>query len=371
MKKLAIALVIVFILVGGFLLYKYVEFNRHFVSSNAVFVKSNSLTYLSFKLPGKIDKIYVKEGEKIEKNELLAKLDTKELKIKSNELNKSIEALSYKIKATISQKEKLQKDISDNLALIKANIKKLDRLIEAKAFEIDAIKYKLDKLRDDYKRFKKLYKEKKISYEKFESVKVAYFGLKDEIKAKEKVLESMMADKEALFVKLNLIKNQEKELKRLSDLIKSMEFEKKGLLQKQKLLLQNIKDSYLYAPFSGEVAKKFVNEKEVVGAGEKILAVVNLKDLYVLDLLEETKLKGIKVGCFAKVHIDALDKDVRGVVSDILPASAATFAILPRDISSGEFTKLPQRFYVKIKFINPPKGLLVGMSGEVDIRKCK
>jgi membrane fusion protein (multidrug efflux system) len=80
-------------------------------------------------------------------------------------------------------------------------------------------------------------------------------------------------------------------------------------------------------------------------------------------------MKGIKPGCKVKIHIDALDKDFNGVVSKILPASAATFALVPRDISSGEFTKLAQRFYVRIKFDQIPDGVLVGMSGEVEIRR--
>jgi membrane fusion protein (multidrug efflux system) len=107
-----------------------------------------------------------------------------------------------------------------------------------------------------------------------------------------------------------------------------------------------------------------------VDAGMKILSIVDPKSLYVLDLLEETKLKGINPGCSVKIHIDALDKDFEGVVSEILPASASTFALVPRDISSGEFTKLAQRFYVKIKFNKVPKNVLVGMSGEVQIAKC-
>jgi len=63
-------------------------------------------------------------------------------------------------------------------------------------------------------------------------------------------------------------------------------------------------------------------------------------------------------------------KDFDGVVSKILPASAATFALVPRDISSGEFTKLAQRFYVRIRFNKLPKDVKVGMSGEVKIEKC-
>jgi len=372
MKKSIVLGIFAILIIGTIIaLYKYISFTNHYVSSDAVFVKSDSLTNLSFKLPGKIKKIYVNEGDKIKKGEILAKLDTKDLEIQKNELLQNINALNEKIKATIIQKEKLSKDIEDNINLINVQINKLEKLIQAKAYEIAAKRYQLKKLKRDYESFSKLFKERKISREKFDKVKTAYFSLKNEIKANKKELESMLDDKKALVIKLNLAENNKKEVKRLANLIDSMKFQKKALKEKLALVRQNIKDSFIYAPFNGEVAKKFANPDEVVPAGKIVLSVVNLKNVYVLDLLEEKKLKGIQKGCPVTIHIDALDKDFKGYVSKILPASAATFALVPRDISSGEFTKLQQRFYVRIRFKKIPKDVKVGMSGEVTISKCK
>jgi len=370
-KKIALIVFVILIVASAYGLYRYIVFNENYSSSNAVFVKSDTLTFLAFKLPGKIEKIYVNEGDDVKKGELLAKLDTKDLEIKAKALKFQISALQNKINSLTLQKEKLQNDIKNNLNINQNQINKLQKAIEAKAFGIQAKNYQLQKLKSDYERFKKLYLQKRISREKYESVKVAYFALRDEIKADEKLLEGMKFDKNSLITKAKLIQNNEKEVKRLTQAIKSAEDNLKALKENLKLVNQNIKDSYLYSPINGKVAKKFVNNDEVVDAGIRILSVVNPKEVYVLDLLEETKLKGIAPGCKAKIHIDALDKDFDGVVTKILPASAATFALVPRDISSGEFTKLAQRFYVRIKFDKVPKGVLVGMSGEVTIEKCK
>jgi len=85
-KKIALFTFILLILIGVYGLYKYIVFNKNYASSNAVFVKSDSLTFLSFKLPGKIEKIYVNEGDKIKKGQLLTKLETNELEIQKKEL---------------------------------------------------------------------------------------------------------------------------------------------------------------------------------------------------------------------------------------------------------------------------------------------
>jgi len=372
MKKRIVLVIFTFLIVGSLVgLIEYIDYTNKYVSSNAVFVKSDSLTNLSFKLSGKIEKIYVNEGDNVKKGELLAKLDTKELLTKQKELKANINALKNKIEATRIQKEKLLNDINTNLKLLDVKEKKLQKNIESMAFYIDSMRYKLKKLKDDYEKFKRLYRNNRISKEKFENVKVAFFSLKDTIKSQEKKFQALLLEQNRLELQKKLIVNNKKEIARLEKLINSQTNQLNALKEKLALINQNIKDSFLYAPFDGKVAKKFVNSDEVVPAGKMVLSVVNLKDLYVLDLLEETKLKDIKVGCKAKIHIDALDKDFDGVVSKILPASAATFALVPRDISSGEFTKLPQRFYVRIRFNKVPKNVKVGMSGEVEIYKCR
>jgi len=70
--------------------------------------------------------------------------------------------------------------------------------------------------------------------------------------------------------------------------------------------------------------------------------------------------------------VDAFEgRTYHGKVESILPASAATFSLVPRDIASGEFTKLAQRFIVRVSIDNPTKDLRVGMGASVAIKKTK
>ena len=372
MKRKIITVIFAVLIIGSlYALAKYIHYTSHYVSSDAVFVKSDTLTYLSFQLPGKIKKIYVNEGDKIKKGQLLAKLDTKDLQIQKKEINFSINALQNSVEAVLIQKEKLQNDINANLDLIKNSLSKLESNIKAFEYAINAMKVKKIKLKEDYKRFLNLFKQGKISKEKYQGVKTAYFALVNEIKSNQAKLQALNLTKKDLSIKRKLALNNENEVKRLSKLITADNNRLKSMKEKLAFIDHNIKESFLYAPFEGLVAKKFANGNEVVPAGKIILSVVNLKNLYVLDLLEEKKLKNIKPGCKVKIYIDALGKNFNGTVSKILPASAATFALVPRDISSGEFTKLQQRFFVRIKFDKLPKDVKVGMSGEVTIEKCK
>ncbi len=90
-------------------------------------------------------------------------------------------------------------------------------------------------------------------------------------------------------------------------------------------------------------------------------------------LLEEDKLKGVKVGNKVIFRPDAFkNAEFVGKVIEISPASAATFALVPRDVSAGEFTKVVQRIPVKIELIEGPIELLrVGIGGSVKIERSK
>ncbi|MCD6402560.1 efflux RND transporter periplasmic adaptor subunit, partial [bacterium] len=60
-------------------------------------VKKGEKIDLSFKMAGKIEKIWVKEGEKVKEGDILAKLDNKELKIQLKEAKASLELYQAKL----------------------------------------------------------------------------------------------------------------------------------------------------------------------------------------------------------------------------------------------------------------------------------
>ena len=368
-KKVLVVFISIF-LISVYFLVKYISFTNNYVSSDAVFVKSDTLTNLSFELSGKIDKI-TNEGIKFKKGDILAKLDTIKLQLKKDKLLDDIKALNEKIESLKLQKQKLQEDIKTKLKLNQNELMQLKNRKSSFEYEIKSLEIKANKLNKDYIRYKRLFKLHKISNEKLESAKTAYLSLVSTINAKKEQLKVLALNQNTLNYQKELILNNQEEIKRLDKIISLNIANLNGLQKETSLINQNIKDSFIIAPFNGIVAKRFSNFDEVISKGKPVLTIVNLNDIYVLDLLEEKKLKAIKKGCKVTIHIDATNKDYKGFVDKILPASASTFSLVPRDIASGEFTKLQQRFYVRIKFDKLPKDVKVGMSGEVEIQKCK
>ena len=84
--------------------------------------------------------------------------------------------------------------------------------------------------------------------------------------------------------------------------------------------------------------------------GQALMAVV-ASDVWVLANYKETQLGHIRVGDRVEIKVDAFPKRAfTGKVDSIQAGSGATFALLPPDNATGNFTKIVQRVPVKIVF---------------------
>ena len=364
MKKIILAIIILITVVFGAFMYE----KSKYVSSEAVFVATDSLTNLSFKIGGKINNMTKLAGDKVQKGELLASLETSSLNTSFKEIEYKIKSQQYNLNSLITQKDKLKKSLDLKSQIAKNNLLKTEYDLKNLFFQLKANKAKLEKLTFDKDKFYKLYKSKKISFEKYYKVLTEYRYFLNIYNSQEQNYKAIKIGVENIKKNLELVQNQYKELSILSDKILALKNQIKALSEMKDNLAIKLNDSNLTAPFDGVIAKKFVNKDMIVKKGSFIYSIVNPKDIYIKVLLSEKKLKGIKIGSKAVVSLDALDDEIDGEVEKIMPVSASTFSLVPRDIASGEFTKLDQRFIVKIKIPYNPN-IRIGMSGEVKIYK--
>jgi membrane fusion protein (multidrug efflux system) len=106
----------------------------------------------------------------------------------------------------------------------------------------------------------------------------------------------------------------------------------------------------LLAPFDGVVVKRYRHLGDFVSAGVAVVSMYNPEMLYVEANLEETRLPGVAPGNAVELDIDAFAKPFQGRVVWINKSTGAQFALLPRNVVSGEFTKVVQRVPVRIVF---------------------
>jgi membrane fusion protein (multidrug efflux system) len=107
----------------------------------------------------------------------------------------------------------------------------------------------------------------------------------------------------------------------------------------------------IVAPFDGVVGERQVQPGDYVNVGSSLITVLPLPDVHVTANYKETQLTRVRVGQPVEVTVDSFPGDVlRGHVARVSPASGSTFALLPPDNATGNFTKVVQRIPVRIEF---------------------
>jgi membrane fusion protein, multidrug efflux system len=105
------------------------------------------------------------------------------------------------------------------------------------------------------------------------------------------------------------------------------------------------------APMAGRVSRKVVEVGQVVTAGQALLAVVDLDDVWVLANYKETELTQVRSGQRATVTVDTYPgKTFKARVDSIQAGSGAVFSLLPPENATGNFVKVVQRVPVKLVF---------------------
>jgi len=110
----------------------------------------------------------------------------------------------------------------------------------------------------------------------------------------------------------------------------------------------NLRYTQIRAPFAGVVVKRYRHLGDFASPGVSILSMYNPDLIYVTANLEETRLRGVAPGNPVELQLDAFSEPFRGRVVWIDKSTGAQFALMPRNVVSGEFTKVVQRVPVRI-----------------------
>ena len=132
----------------------------------------------------------------------------------------------------------------------------------------------------------------------------------------------------------------------------------------------NLSYTQILAPFAGTVGQRSVEVGNYVAPGASLMVVAPLDRAYIVANYREVALRHVLPGQPVRIHVDAYDIDLRGVVDSVAPASGAAFGAIQPNNATGNFTKIVQRLPVKILVSpgqNDAKLLRLGFSVETTI----
>jgi len=370
--KIALVLLIIGLFVTILIGYKWFENRKLYASTDAFFVKSDKIANVSFKrIAGKIVKMNFKEGDRVKAGDILAVIDSTDYQTQLEKINHSINALSAEKDALTVNKDKTEKSLKIEKNIKRDTLKSVEKEIESFKENINEVDIQLSQLEKDYNRYKNLREQKAVSAKSYEDIQTNLQRLKAKKASLSEKLKSLyyskqIAEKDLALVdvKLKIIFEMEKKLESLDEQINALKKDREDITK----MIEYCK---LLAPFDGVIGQKYAEEGSVVKAGSYIYSLVDTTNLYGYVLMEEEKIIGVNPGDVAEIKIDAYpDEKFEGEVVEIFPASAATYALVPRDISAGEFTKVSQRIPIRVKFTSGNLEILrVGLGGEIKIKR--
>ncbi len=111
------------------------------------------------------------------------------------------------------------------------------------------------------------------------------------------------------------------------------------------------------AAVAGIVSRRSVEVGERVNAGQQMIQIAQIDNLWVTANYKETQLRRMRPGQRVTIHVDAFKEDLNGTIDSLPASTGAISSLLPPENATGNYVKVVQRLPVRIRFDPGQSGL--------------
>lgn len=315
--KAILAVPVIVVILGIIILVKNAAASPEMVITGIV--ESKSVDVAS-KIPGRVDKIFFKEGDNLKKGDTIAFLESKEMSAKVAQAKSVMEAARAK------------------LALVKKGARDEEKLAALKMY--DQARYQFEYVGKTWTRFQKLFKDSVISAQEKDGVEFQYKAAKEQMEAaKAKYDMAMSGARPEEITATEALFNQ------------ALNGYNEAAAYFQELTIKS--------PINGEISNSIVDEGEVISAGYPIFTIIDPNDSYVVIQLREDQMQKVKKGNVYKGKVPGLGNTEFDFEVTYL-ASMADFATWKPTNQKGEFDL--KMFEIHLRGKQTINGLRPGMT---------
>jgi membrane fusion protein (multidrug efflux system) len=400
---------VVIIVLLGLFFFGHWWFNR-FTSSitDDAFVEAHIVNVAPQSVSGHLTQFFVDENARVEQDQVIAQIDPVPYQDQVDLARRKVDVAEAELRRQESDLARLRLEVPiqieiarRSLAAAKADEGKATQALkltgddvehgitEAQA-GVDAASADLVLAQQEFTRFTNLQKDDAVplrraqeatqardaaeAHRKLAATKLAQARANQtQIEVAKQTLEAAQKGSEKAAKSVDLAETGEAEIR----MVELLTVVKKQTVEEARSALTSAQNLLNYtqirAPFSGVVVKLYRHLGDFASAGVPIVSMYNPDLLYVTANLEETRLSGVAPGNHAKLHLDAFDQPFTGRVVWINKSTGAQFALMPRNVVSGEFTKVVQRVPVRIAIEKDERWPLLraGLSVQTEIEHGK
>jgi membrane fusion protein, multidrug efflux system len=364
-------------MIGQFAFYRFTR-----SMTNDAFVESH-IVHLSPQVGGLITRVLVEEHDRVKAGQVIAEIDPTPhqreldlaaakrevaeatLKLEEATLDRMIQ--EYPRKVALAEKDLAVAEslLTQAETQLKLTTQEVDQEIRQARAAVDSVNAVLTKTREDYDRYKKLFEEQSVPERKFQDATRDYRMTEADLdSARSKLSKAETERLQVEIAQLGVVQKgrareraaEQVRLARLGELLideqRRIVDQRRAQVAEASRSEESVRTSLQYtkivAPFDAVIVRRYRNPGDHGPVGATVLSLYDPELVYVTAYMEEERLEGIAPGNPARVWCDAISGPMEGRVVWIERATGANFALLPRDVSSGEFTKVTQRVPIRI-----------------------
>ena len=382
------------------------------VSTDDAYVNGH-VTFVAARVPGQVSRVLVDDNNRVRKGELLVQLDKEPYEIKVDIARAGLavaQADLVQAQAKVRGLEGLARSEWFELAHAVEGLNNQVADLHANVAALQAAKATLTRARADYAREKELYEKQVISRQEFDTYQEAFsvaqaqsdkaqqdvyriratLGLPekpangdnlsdvppalDQTYSKVKEAQTRLMQTAAQLGSFHSFEESPDQMlaefyrrdeshnidsifaELLKDAPDVKQAEAKLSLADTNLKQAELNLSYcdVVAEIGGVVTRRNVNPGDQVLAGQQLMALRSLTDIWVDANFKETQLAKLRIGQPVDLEVDMYGsrRHFRGRISGFTMGTGSTLALLPAENATGNFVKVVQRLPVRIDLIN-------------------
>jgi HlyD family secretion protein len=343
MKRLRPLLILALLAAAGYGAYAYAT--RPPTSLTLTGIVTTNDVIVSPQIAGQIERLLVKEGDVVKRDQLVAVLKPDELKADTAYYSQNVEGLSSQVRESEAALRFQQRQLADQIAQAESTLASSEAQVKAAAAD-------LENARTIYSRTQNLSQQRVVSPQELDQARTNFNSAQAKLDALNKQVEAQRAS-----VALARA-NAEQVAVRQSQVQTQEHMQAAAAAQRAKADVR-LRYTEVKSPLDSIVDVRAVREGEYVSPGQAIVTLINPDDLWVRVDVEESYIDRIRVGDKLKVILPSGDTREGSVIFRGVDASFAT----QRDVSRTK--RDIKTFEVRLRVDNADRRLAVGMTAYV------
>jgi membrane fusion protein, multidrug efflux system len=330
-----------------------------------------NLYQVSSRITGHVVKVYVDDNQTVQAGQLLAEIDPTDYQVALDQAeadlaNMQAQYVQAKVNVPI-----ISTNVSTNVTTSGSDVKGSSDMVAQAEKQVDVAKSRVDEARanwvkaqDDVERYTPLVQKDVISKQQFDAAKAqeaatraAVAQAEANVLAQQNAVSSAQAKlAQAQAQSHQSIQNGPGQIRVEQSRVTAADAAVKQAQARVEQAKLNLSYTHIIAPTAGIVNKKNVEVGANLSAGQDLMTIIPLTDLWVTANFKETQLEKMHPCQNVTLKVDAYGgRKFSGYIRQVGGATGSMLSLFPPENATGNYVKVVQRIPVRIDFTDLAK----------------